>query len=199
MAQVIGAELHLEAVGRLAARDGHDPGVVDEEVEPVGVRLAPQPGELIDRGEVGQVEAAYLERSLGRLGPDLCRGGLALGDVAHSKGDLGPVGRQGQRGLEAEPGVGPRHDGPAPPLVGDICRGPLVAHPPSESAGGPHRQPDLDWGVRRGGVYASGAAGSRSRAPLAQSAERLHGKEKVCGSIPQGGSKVDLTINSSPG
>ncbi len=27
-----------------------------------------------------------------------------------------------------------------------------------------------------------------SRAPIAQQAERLHGKEKVCGSIPHGGS-----------
>ena len=27
-------------------------------------------------------------------------------------------------------------------------------------------------------------------APLAQQAERLHGKEEVCGSIPQGGSKA---------
>jgi hypothetical protein len=28
----------------------------------------------------------------------------------------------------------------------------------------------------------------RTLAPLAQQAERLHGKEEVCGSIPQGGS-----------
>jgi hypothetical protein len=30
----------------------------------------------------------------------------------------------------------------------------------------------------------------RTLAPLAQQAERLHGKEEVCGSIPQGGSKA---------
>ena len=32
-------------------------------------------------------------------------------------------------------------------------------------------------------------------APLAQSVERFHGKEKVNGSIPLGGSKIRLTSN----
>jgi hypothetical protein len=37
------------------------------------------------------------------------------------------------------------------------------------------------------GPLVPGAARHR-RAPIAQQAERLHGKEKVCGSIPHGGS-----------
>jgi hypothetical protein len=37
------------------------------------------------------------------------------------------------------------------------------------------------------GPLVPGAA-RRRRAPIAQQAERLHGKEKVCGSIPHGGS-----------
>ena len=182
--QVIGAELHLEAVGGVAARDGHDPGVVDEHVETVGVGLPPQPGELIDRGQVGEIESLYLDGRLRGARADLLGGRLALGHVAHGEGDLGTVAGERQCGLEAQAGVGAGDDGPAAGLVGDIRCGPLVAHGPIEAVGGEGRQPGLDWGEGWGAVYASGAAGSRSRAPLAQSAERLHGKEKVYGSIP---------------
>ena len=37
-----------------------------------------------------------------------------------------------------------------------------------------------------------------SQAPIAQSAERLHGKEKVCGSIPHGGSGAVAGANRAP-
>ena len=45
---------------------------------------------------------------------------------------------------------------------------------------GPYRERDLDFSRDVGDVYSYPCA----RAPLAQSAERLHGKEKVYGSIP---------------
>ncbi len=41
---------------------------------------------------------------------------------------------------------------------------------------------------REGGAEAKPRSSDRQQAPIAQSVERLHGKEKVCGSIPHGGS-----------
>ena len=144
MTEVVGAQLHLEAIGGLTPRDRHDAGVVDEQVEALGVGLPPQPGELIDRGEVGQVEAAYLQGSLRSAGADLLRGGLTLAGVADGQGHLRPMGREGQRRLESQPRIGPGHDGPAARLRGHVGRGPLVAHGVSEAARAPGRQPGPD-------------------------------------------------------
>ena len=56
VAEVVGAELQLEAVGG-AARDRHHAGVVDQDVE-VALQLV---GEPAHRREVGEVEAAHVE------------------------------------------------------------------------------------------------------------------------------------------
>ena len=56
MAQVIGADLQLEALGSAAVGDCHDPGVVDEQVEAVGVCQGPLTGEFADRCKAGEVE-----------------------------------------------------------------------------------------------------------------------------------------------
>ena len=58
VAEVVGAELHLEAVLGAPLGDGHHAGVVDQDVE---VAL-PRVGERADRGEVGEVERAHLGR-----------------------------------------------------------------------------------------------------------------------------------------
>ncbi len=49
-------------------------------------------------------------------------------------------------------------------------------------------------------VYLSGnARANTGPAPIAQSAERLHGKEKVNGSIPFGGSKANRSYPMNSG
>src|SRR5919199_539280 len=59
VAEVVGAEVELEAVGRAAARRSHDAGVVDQEVEPVVLQLEAL-GEQAHRGEVREVELLEL-------------------------------------------------------------------------------------------------------------------------------------------
>ena len=58
MAEVVGAELSLETVGRLAIRDSHDSGVVDEDVE-LAESMIEVDGERLDRPKIGHVEAHH--------------------------------------------------------------------------------------------------------------------------------------------
>jgi hypothetical protein len=57
VAEVVGAEVQLEAVGRRRLRHEHDAGIVDEHVD----RLAPRIGEPPDGGEVGEIEGSDLD------------------------------------------------------------------------------------------------------------------------------------------
>ena len=69
VAEVVGAELHLEPVGRLPAGDGHDAGVVDQDVEPV-VSGGETGRERPHRGQIGQVERGHLHVGAGHLGAE---------------------------------------------------------------------------------------------------------------------------------
>ena len=64
VAEVVGAELRLEAVDGGALRAGHHPGVADEHVEH-RVVLQEAVGEGADAGQVGQVELAQVEVGVG--------------------------------------------------------------------------------------------------------------------------------------
>ena len=57
VAEVVGAELQLEAVGGTLERRDHDAGVVDEQVE----LAVPRAGELAHGGEAREVELANLD------------------------------------------------------------------------------------------------------------------------------------------
>ncbi len=102
VAQVIGAELGLEAVRRLAERRRHDAGVGDDQVE----RLAGRDqgvGAGAYAGQGRQVELRQLQPAAVRgLGADLGRGGLRLLQVARRADDLGAMGGEGASRLDAE-------------------------------------------------------------------------------------------------
>jgi hypothetical protein len=80
VAEVVRADLRLEAVGGASLGDGHDAGVVDEQVE---VAL-PGLGERADGREVREVEVAHLGRA-GHRRREL----LAAARVAHGEHDVG--------------------------------------------------------------------------------------------------------------
>ena len=125
MAQVVGAELHLEAVGRQAALgESHDAGVVDEDVELAaiaGVALR----ELAHRRQVGQVEQRKFDRRLRRLGPHPLESIGAPALVATRENDVGAMTGELERRLIAEATVRPRDHGDFSAQVGDVVRRPL--------------------------------------------------------------------------
>jgi hypothetical protein len=124
VAEVIGAELHLEPVlGHPAGRDGHDPGVVDEQVDRPPVALAPG-GELGDGGEAGQVQLLARDLGAGDGGLDAGHRGLALAGAAGRHDDVGPGARERLGHLEADTAVGAGDDGKAAGLVGHLPRAP---------------------------------------------------------------------------
>ena len=93
MSEVVGSELHFEAVNRQRARDGHDARVVDEEIEP---RMCPQPasGKFADGAEISHVEALDVDLGPGMPSPDGGGDMLATSRVPHGEGDLGPMDRK---------------------------------------------------------------------------------------------------------
>jgi hypothetical protein len=111
VAEVVGAELQLEAVRGARQRRRHDAGVVDQQAElapPVG-------GEGADRLETGQVEPADLGRPGHRRG-----GRLALVGVAHGQ-DHARAGRRQRLGRRAaDAAVGAGHDHAAAGQVRDV-------------------------------------------------------------------------------
>ena len=116
VAEVVGAELHLEAVLGALLGDGHDAGVVDEDVE---VAL-PRVGEGVDGGEVGEVEPAHLG-----LAVDGGGGRLALGDVADGEHDARAGAAELASGGEADAAVGAGDDEGASIEAGKILCGPF--------------------------------------------------------------------------
>ena len=91
MAQVVGAELALEAVGGRLAGRGHDPCVVDQQVKPVGAQPV---GELSHRGQVTQVELRDNDIGVRGCGTDVRRGRLPLFQVPDGHDHLCPGSRQ---------------------------------------------------------------------------------------------------------
>ncbi len=137
VAEVVGAELHLEPVGGLPPGDGHHAGVVDQDVEPVGMRAGPPGGEPTHAGEVREVQLGHLERCVRGGGPDLlhrCRTARAVPDRQRH---VRPVGSKGLGGLEADPGVGTGHDDRSSGEVRDVraapCHDPPILPPECRS------------------------------------------------------------------
>lgn len=64
MAEVLGAELKLEAVGRASQRRDHQPGVIDQQVEGILEAAGDEP----HRGEVGEVQTSHLDLAAHRGG-----------------------------------------------------------------------------------------------------------------------------------
>ena len=139
VAEMVGAELHLETVGGLAAGDGHDAGVVEQDVEAV-VAGTEAIGEGRHRRQVGQVE-----RFEGHVGgddgtADAVEGVGALRLVPAGQDHLGAGPGQGQGRLEADAAVGPGHHGGAAGEVGDVVDGPCShARHPTGNGPGPNR------------------------------------------------------------
>ena len=128
VAQVITAELQLEAVGGgLALGRLHDARVVDQEVDrpPLGVEFL---AERFDAGQRGQVERFDGQLRVGHRRADLLDRRFALGAVADRHDDVGA--RSGQAGSDAETeaGVGAGDDGQLSGLIGDRCT--VSAHGP---------------------------------------------------------------------
>jgi hypothetical protein len=115
VAEVVGAELQLEAVGGMRERRDHHARVVDEQVE---IAL-PAGGELADRGEVGEVEPADLGRAGHRRG-----GRLALGDVADGEDDASAGGGERARRGAADAAVAAGDDHAAAGHVGNVVGAP---------------------------------------------------------------------------
>ncbi len=101
MAEVVGAELELESVGRAAEGGHHHAGVVDQEVDlalPIG-------GELPHGGEAREVESADLPLAGHRRG-----GRLALLEVAHGENHMCACAGEGFGGGATNAAVGTRDD-----------------------------------------------------------------------------------------
>ncbi|MBB2903209.1 hypothetical protein FHR75_004051 [Kineococcus radiotolerans] len=108
VAEVVGAELQLEAVdGRLTLRRGHDPRVVDEQVDGLAFFLHPGP-EGGDRGEGGQVKIGHHYPCAGHRAADRRQRGSALDLIANRKGEVRAGGGQpaGQSQAHAITGTG---------------------------------------------------------------------------------------------
>jgi hypothetical protein len=85
VAEVVGAELQLEAVGGLAVRRGHDAGIVDQQVEALVRATSRERSHGIERAEVERLD---VERRGRRALADRSRGALALGRVAAGEHDV---------------------------------------------------------------------------------------------------------------
>ena len=121
--EVVDAELQLEPVGRASFVDRHQACVVDEQVEPLVLRLETV-GEGGHRGQVGQVELPDIDQRGRHLTQQLPAGGLGPAGVAASQYDPGAAGGEHPGDLEAEARVGARHDGEAAGPVGDVGSAP---------------------------------------------------------------------------
>ena len=117
VAEVIGAELGLEAVGGVPERRAHHAGIGDHDVErpPVGEQGVGAGAHALERGEIqlDQLQPAAVRR----LSPDLGRRPLRLGEVARGADHLGAMGRERAGGLHAQAG---RHAGDEHALSAEI-------------------------------------------------------------------------------
>jgi hypothetical protein len=114
-AEVVGADVALEAVRRRAVRHRHDPGVVDEDVD----RAVQFRGEGAHRRQVGEVELPDLRVAVDRAGH-----GLGLVAVAARHDDGGAGTGEDARGLGTEPAGGAGDDDGASTKIGHVVHGP---------------------------------------------------------------------------
>jgi hypothetical protein len=105
VAEVVGRQLQLEAVGAAGARQAEDARVVDEHVD-----LAGCPREGADRGQVGHVEQAYVDVAV-----QLCRRLLAPLLAAHGERDASAALGEHPGRLEPDAAAGTSDD--VPPAV----------------------------------------------------------------------------------
>jgi hypothetical protein len=128
VAQVVGAELELEALGgHPPFRQAHHPGVVDQHIQSVvaGQDVVGQP---VNGVQVGQIEGHHLDPRHGGGGQDaLMRGPAALG-VAAGQQHGGALGGQLEGGVVADAGVGAGDEHGPSGLVGDVGGGPSSWH-----------------------------------------------------------------------
>jgi hypothetical protein len=115
MAKVIGPELRLETIGGAAERAGHDPRVVDQQVDLAEalVGLGPRGTNAGKRGEVARER---FHAGAGSL-HDMPGRGLQLGRVAARQDQAGAPHGHRPRGLLAQPGIAARDERGAPGQV----------------------------------------------------------------------------------
>src|SRR3954454_11718143 len=118
-AEVVRADLHLEAVLRAALGHGHDTGVVHENVD----RAMPRRGELAHRGQVREVELPHLRGAVDRGGRL-----VALVPVAHGQHHARARTRELACGRQTDATVGAGHDERAAVEPGHVAGGPLRRH-----------------------------------------------------------------------
>jgi hypothetical protein len=122
VAEVVGAELQLEAVGGRLLRGVHHAGVVDQKVD---ARVG---GAQVGRRGPDRVQGGQVEGLDGDVAGDAGGCLLALLDVADGQDHRRPARGEHPGGLEAEPGVGAGHDRHPAVLIGDVLLGPVAAH-----------------------------------------------------------------------
>jgi hypothetical protein len=127
VAEVIGPQLELEAVGGLAPRRRHQACVVDEKVEPLVLGQEPL-GEGPDRLEVREVQWGDLGRCAGHLCLDLAEGQLTLGRVATGEHHPGSGTGELSGGHQPQSAIGSGDDCDTVCLVRDLIGRPLAAH-----------------------------------------------------------------------
>jgi hypothetical protein len=129
MAEVVRGELQLEAVdGRPPLRQGHDAGVVDQQVDRPATCTAPD-SELGDRRQIRQIEGLAHYGGAGCRSSDLGCCGFAFGLASGGEHHIGPSDSQRPRRLIADAAVGSGHDRQSSSEVGDVFGGPgLAAH-----------------------------------------------------------------------
>ena len=127
VAEMVDAELGVEAVlgGPLGHR--HHAGVAQQDVEPVVPRLDGLGGRC-DRRERREVELHDLERGVRVLGQDRLPCSLGLLLVPGSHDDVRAGAGERLCGRQAEPAVRAGHDRDAAGLVGDVVDGPGHGH-----------------------------------------------------------------------
>ena len=142
VAEVVGAELHLEAGVGAPQRQGHDAGVVHQHVEPLDgagrrSRRRPAPTPRSDRSRLTTSGAAPVATAFTDS-----RAVAAFSALRHASRTRAPAAGQGLGAAKAEAGVGAGDEHRAPGLVGD------VGSRPASHAGHPARRgpPALGYG-----------------------------------------------------
>ncbi len=128
VAKVIGAELEFEIVfGEMAGGDGHNAGVVDEDIDGVAT-VVEDLSELMNRSEISEIEREAFELSIRMFRANAVGGTVSLGEVAAGEDDVCAGGGEFFCDVEAGAGVGAGDDGEASGLRGDIRGRPVFLH-----------------------------------------------------------------------
>jgi len=127
VAEVVDAELHLEALRGLLLGGRHQAGVVDEDVEAL-VCCEELLGAVLHRLEVSEVYFEDLGRPGGVRFRDLRDGVVGLAAVSAGEDDCSAVLGQRSGGFEADAAVGAGDQDCPASLVGNVGFGPIAAH-----------------------------------------------------------------------